>query len=61
MYEGEKNSDDLQYDDEEDEEDPINYMMSSSTAGSSPPFETASQAAQREEYPADYSEYDTEG
>jgi len=61
MYEGEKNSDDLQYDDEEDEEDPINYMMSSSTAGSSTPLETTSQAAQREEYPADYSEYDTEG
>jgi len=61
MSEGKKDSDDLRNDDEEVEEDPINYMMSSSTAGSSPPLETASQAAQREEYPADYSEYDTEG
>ena len=36
-------------DDEEDEEDP------NSTAGN-PPFETTSQATQREEYPVDYSE-----
>lgn len=59
--EGKKDSDDLQYDKEEDEEDPTNYMMSSPAAGSSSPLETTSQAVVREEYPVDYSEYDTEG
>jgi len=59
--EGKKDSDDLQYDNEEDEEDPTNYMMSSATAVSSSPLETTSQAPLREEYPVDYSEYDTEG
>ena len=52
-------NEDLRHDIEEDEEEPI--MMPTSTNGSPSPFETTSQATQREEYPVDYSEYDTEG
>ena len=59
MSEGSEDSDDLHHDIDEDEEYPI--MMSTSTNESPTSFETTSQATQREEYPVDYSEYDTEG
>ena len=57
--EGNKDSDGLDH----DEEDLTNYMMSSATDGSSSSsaFETSTLVAVREEYPVDYSEYDTEG